>query len=224
MDAALKALADYDGKNAQLLQAGEPREKARYYVGRIPCLRAVVKASKSDEDKLIYNKQVVDSLVAALRTGQYPQGRESLEKVVAAGGKLGSYAAYSLIGADFAMKNDAADANVLANQKAWMADLQNFLTKFPDADEAPDVLLQLASANEFNGEEEEAHKQYAKVVEAYPGTDAARKAAGSLRRLDLAGKSLALEGHGPPERSRSTRRSTAARRCWSSSGRAGRRR
>ena len=28
----------------------------------------------ADEDKLIYDKQVVDSLVAALRTGQYPQG------------------------------------------------------------------------------------------------------------------------------------------------------
>ena len=196
VDAALKALADYDGKNAQLMQAGGPREKARYYVGRIAYLRAVVKASKADDEKLIYDKQVVDCLVAALRTGQYPQGRESLDKVVAAGGKLGTYAAYSLIGTDFAMKNDAADANVLANQKAWMADLQNFLTKFPDADEAPDVLLQLASANEFNGEEEEAHKQYAKVVEAYPKADAARKAAGSLRRLELTGKSLALKGTG----------------------------
>ena len=38
VDAALKALADYDGKNAQLMQAGGPREKARYYVGRIPYL------------------------------------------------------------------------------------------------------------------------------------------------------------------------------------------
>ena len=77
-----------------------------------------------------------------------------------------------------------------------MADLQDFLAKYADADEAPEVLLQLASANEFNGEEDEAHKQYAKVVEAYPGTEAAKKAAGSLRRLDLVGKSLVLKGTG----------------------------
>ena len=77
-----------------------------------------------------------------------------------------------------------------------MADLQEFLTKFPQADEAPEVLLQLASANEFNAEEEEARKQYAKVVESYPGTEAAKKAAGSLRRLDLVGKSFALKGTG----------------------------
>ena len=76
VDTALKALADYDGKNAALMQGG-PRDKAQYYVGRIPYLRAVVKASKTAEDKLIYNKQVVDSLVAALRTGDYPQGRDA---------------------------------------------------------------------------------------------------------------------------------------------------
>jgi thiol-disulfide isomerase/thioredoxin len=33
-------------------------------------------------------------------------------------------------------------------------------------------------------------------VESYPGTNAARKAAGSLRRLDLEGKALAIKGTG----------------------------
>ena len=41
------------------------------------------------------------------------------------GGKLGSYSAYSLIGADFALKNGQPGANVLANQKAWMAGLES---------------------------------------------------------------------------------------------------
>jgi thiol-disulfide isomerase/thioredoxin len=196
VDAALKALADYDGKNANLMQAGGPRDKAQYYTGRVRYLRAVVSALKSDEEKLIYDKQVVDCLVEALRTGAYPQGRESLEKVTARGGKLGSYSAYRLINVDFTMKNDENLANVLANQKAWMADLQGFLNKYAGADEVPDALLQLASANEFNGEEDEAGKQYAKVVQNHPGTEAARKAAGSLRRLELVGKELALKGSG----------------------------
>jgi thiol-disulfide isomerase/thioredoxin len=195
VDTALKALADYDGKNAALMQ-GAPRERAGYYVGRIKYLRDIVKESKSPEDKLIYDKQVVDCLVAALRSDAYPQGREALEKVAAAGGKLGSYAAYSVIGADFAMKNNEPGANVLANQKAWMAGLEAFLAKHAEADEAPEALLQLASANEFNGEEDVAHKQYAKVAETYAGTESAKKAAGSLRRLELVGKSLALKGTG----------------------------
>src|SRR5205823_12594172 len=134
--------------------------------------------------QLSYNKQAVDSLVAALRSGFYPQGRKVLDAFVDKGGKLGSYAAYSLIGAEFAMENEQPGANVLANQKNWMADLENFLAKFPQADEAPDVLLQLAIANEFNADEDPARKQYAKVIQDYPGTEAAKKAAGSLRRLD----------------------------------------
>src|SRR5206468_974345 len=120
MDAALRALADYDGKNAPLLQSGEKRDHAQYYVGRIPPLRAVVKASKTAEDQLSYNKQVVDSLVAALRTGSYPQGRKLLEEVIDKGDKLASYAAHNLIGAEFAMRNDEPGANVLVNQKKWM--------------------------------------------------------------------------------------------------------
>ena len=112
------------------------------------------------------------------------------------GGKLASYAAYSLIDADFAMKNDEPGANVLANQKKWMADLEDFLAKFPDSDEVPSVLLHLANANEFNAEEEKAREQYGKLVESYPATDAGKKAAGALRRLDLVGKSLAIKGTG----------------------------
>jgi thiol-disulfide isomerase/thioredoxin len=196
VDAALKALADYDSKNSALLQSGQKREIAKYHLGRIQHLQAVIKALKNDEDRLSYNKQVVDSLVAALRSGAYPQGKEVLEKLIEKGGKIGSYSAYSLINAKFAMENEQPGANVLANQKNWMADLENFLAKFPQADEAPEVLLQLAIANEFNADEDPARKQYAKVIQDYPGTEAAKKAAGSLRRLDLVGKPLGLKGTG----------------------------
>ncbi len=77
VDAALKALADYDIKNAPLLQGGQNENIARYNIGRVPLLRAMVKVSKNPEDQLDYNKQVVDSLVAALRTGLYPQGKKT---------------------------------------------------------------------------------------------------------------------------------------------------
>jgi thiol-disulfide isomerase/thioredoxin len=196
VDAALKALADYDVKSAPLVQGGEKDKIVRYHLGRVPLLRAVAKASKNDEDQLSYNKQVVDSLVAALRTGLYPQGRKPLDATVAEGGKRGSYAAYSLIDAEFAMNNDKPGANVLANQKKWMADLEKFLTNFPDSDEVPSVLLHLANANEFNAEEELARKQYSKLVESYAATDPGKKAAGALRRLDLEGKSLDIKGTG----------------------------
>jgi thiol-disulfide isomerase/thioredoxin len=196
MDAALKALADFDVQNAPLLQSGDKQKIARYHHSRIPLLRAVVKVSKSPEDALSYNKQVVDSLIAALRTDLYPQAKEPLASAVADGGKLGSYAAYRSIEVEFAMKNDEPGANVLANQKKWMADLEGFLEKFPESDEAPDVLVQLASANEFNADEDKARKQYAEVVAKYSASEASKKAGGALRRLDLVGKPFAIKGTG----------------------------
>ena len=178
------------------LQAGEKRSIARYHVSRIPLLRAIVKESANDDEKLGYNKQVVDSLIAAFRTGHYPQGRKPLETIIKEGGKLAPYAAYSLIDADFAIRNDEPGANFVANQKKWMAELEEFLEKFSDSDEAAPVLFHLANANEFNADEAKAREQYARLVKNYAGTEAGKKAAGALRRLDLAGKELSIAGTG----------------------------
>ena len=159
-----------------------------------------------------YNKQVVDSLISALRTGLYPEGRKPLEAIIKEGGKLASYAAYSLIDADFAMKNDEDGANFVANQKKWMAELEKFLDKFPESEEAAPVLFHLANANEFNAEEAKAREQYGRLVKDYAATDAGKKAAGALRRLDLAGKPLDDYGNRPSRTRRSIHRSIAASR------------
>lgn len=196
MEAALRKLADYDVKNAPLVQSGDPEKIVRYHHGRVPLLRDLVKAAPAPEEKVNYNKQVVDSLIGAIRTGLYPQGKQPLATIIADGGKLGSYAAYRSVEVDFAMANEKPGANVLANQKKWMSDLEAFLEKFAESDEAPDVLLQLASANEYNGEEKVARDQYVKVVDRYPASEASKKAAGAVRRLDLVGNTLALKGPG----------------------------
>jgi len=195
MELALKELADYDMKNAPLPGA-DKKKIVEYHVGRIRLLRAIVNHSKIDEEKLGYNKQAVDSLISALRTGQYPAGRKPLEEIKKKGGKLGTYASYSLINADFAIMNDEEGANFVANQKKWMGELEKFLVEFPESDEAALVLFHLANANEFNAEEVKAREQYERLVKDYAATDTGKKAAGALRRLDLVGKPLALAGTG----------------------------
>ena len=112
------------------------------------------------------------------------------------GGRLASYAAYSLIDADFAIKNDDDGANFVANQKTWMADLEKFLDTFADSDEAAPVLFHLANANEFNADEAKAREQYGRLVKDYAATEAGKKAAGALRRLDLTGKPIQIAGTG----------------------------
>jgi thiol-disulfide isomerase/thioredoxin len=193
LEAALKELAQYDGQAPNLNVA---KEVAQFHVGRIPLLRNVVKAAQNPDEQLVYDKQIVDSLAAAYQTGLYPKGLEPLNVYIEQGGKAGSYAAFRKLSAEFAARNDEPGANVMQSQKKWMADLKAFLDKYPKADEAPDALLQLASINEFNAEEDEARKYYDRLARDFPQTDDGQKAAGALRRLDLVGKPFALKGAG----------------------------
>ena len=126
--------------------------------------------------------------------------------IIADGGKLGSYAAYCMIDAEFAMNNNAPGANILANQKKWMADLEEFLKSSPNSDEVPPVLLHLANANEFNAEEKKAREQYGKLVEGLCRDRRRQESGRRPRRLDLAGQPLVIKGTGCKMR-RSTRRS-----------------
>lgn len=192
VETALKALASYDEANAS---AESKTALAQFHRGRIPLLQAVIKVAKTPEDRLIYNKQIVDSLAAAYQTGLFAAGLSSLDKLVESeqGSKLGTYAAFRKIFAEFAAKNDEG-GNVMANQKKWMAELKDFVDKNPKADESPDALLQLASAHEYNAEEDEAKTFYNALTRAFADTDQGRKAAGALKRLDLVGKPLDIKG------------------------------
>jgi thiol-disulfide isomerase/thioredoxin len=193
VEAALKALAEYDNANAKVQAEGDKKELAQFHVGRIPLLRAVVKALPPEE-QLTYNRQIVDSLAAAYQTGFYTEGLKLLDTLAKADGKTAPYAAFRKVSAEFAAKNDEPGANMMAIQKAWMNDLEAFLNKYPKSDEAPDALIQLASAHEFNAEEDDARKYYERLAHDFPETDAGKKAAGAIKRLDLVGKPFDLRG------------------------------
>jgi thiol-disulfide isomerase/thioredoxin len=198
MEAALKELAGYDQANSSVLTGGDKKAIAQYHLGRVPLLRGVIKASKAPEESLSYNRQVVDSLVAAIQTGLFPAGEKAIEQAVKedASGKLVSYAAFRKIAADFALRNEEPGTNLMANQKKWMGDLKGFLDAYPRSEEAPDALLQLASAYEFNAEEEEARKYYTQLAQDFSASEPGKKAAGALRRLDLVGKPLVVKATG----------------------------
>jgi thiol-disulfide isomerase/thioredoxin len=200
LDSALKDLARYDEENARILAGVDKKAIAQYHISRVPLLNAVVKSAKPGDEPMAYKKQIIDSLVAAVQTGLYPNGIKIIDRLVAddqgQGGKLDSYAAFRKVAADFALKNGDPDANLIVNQKRWMTDLKGFLDKYPKSDEAPDAFLQLASAFEFNAEEDEARKYYSQLAQDFPASEAGKKAAGALRRLDLVGKSIVLKGTG----------------------------
>ena len=197
--AATQALVAYDNsKESQALQSsGVPKDLARFHVGRIAPLREIVKAAEAAGDpkvELDHQKLIVDSLSAALATGQYPQGAKLLEDLSAKGGKIGTYAAFKQIESDFALQNAVNQGNVAFAQEEWLDKLKAFVEKYPQCDEAPQALLFLGSTNEMNGKESEGRKSYGILAKDYPTTEWGKKAAGALRRLDVVGKPFAFKG------------------------------
>lgn len=192
---AMAALAAYDKANeAQIV--GAPKEVAQFHVGRVAPLNRIVKAAEGAGDAKVlldHQKLIVDSLAAAYSTGTYSTAAKYLEDLATKGGKVGSYAAYKMIEAEFTLQN-ANQGNFLAIQDAWLGKLKGFVEKYPQSDEAPQALLLLASTNEMNGREADARKYYAQLAEQAPATEWGKKAAGALRRLDLDGKPLDLKG------------------------------
>jgi thiol-disulfide isomerase/thioredoxin len=194
--AALQALATFDGQNANVVALGDKRKAAEYYRDRIKLLRDVVKLVTAPEEQTNYHKQIADSLAGAYQTELFPDGVQLLDALVREGGPVASYAAYRKIMAENALKVEQPGANQMALQKEFLANLETFLNKYPQSDEAPEALFQLASFNEFNAEEEQARKYYSRLAAQFAQTDPGKKAAGALRRLDLVGKSVELKGAG----------------------------
>ncbi len=192
MEQSLTALADHDAKAMEVLTSGDPKAMASYYYDRAQLLRKVVDIAPESE-RLVYEKEIVNSLAAAYQTGEYADGLKGLDRLIEAGGPLASYAAFRKVLADYALKASDPDKIVEA-QEAWVTGLEKFLKDYPNAEELPDALLQLASVNEFNGDEEAARKYYGQLAKDHPQSEPGEKAAGALKRLNLVGQPIDLKG------------------------------
>ena len=214
MDAALKALADYDKANAKLQATATRRTLAQFHVGRIPLLRTRSSRSpRTPEDQLSYNKQIVDSLVAAYQTGLYPNGLQGPRRHDRRGdGKLASYAAFRKIGAEFAMQERRAGRQPPGQPEEVDGRPQGLPRQVSASPTRPPTpCSSSASANEFNAEEDEARKYYTKLVESFPDTPSRQEGRRGPAAARPGGQAARPQGDGPPGRGDRHRRSTSGK-------------
>jgi thiol-disulfide isomerase/thioredoxin len=98
---------------------------------------------------------------------------------------------------DYVMKTQATGADQAKLQEEWQRTLEQFVAAYPQCSETPEAMLQLAMYREYAGQEAEAKRWYGRIVSEFPGTPAARKAAGAQTRLDAVGKVLSFRGKSP---------------------------
>lgn len=175
----------------------------KYYKQVENVLIELVNESKTDEERAQWTRQLLDTVAAAVQSGNYPNGvarLKRLEEEIAAGAPkspLVAVARYRWKLAEYAAAMQDAKGNNETLQKihaTWLKDLEDFLDENPKAEDAPDASLQLAVALEFGGKLDKAKTWYQRIVNDYADAPAAARAAGALERIDLEGKSPALSG------------------------------
>ena len=179
----------------QLLKAG-PAERPELVVEQLKLLEQIV-ASSPESDFDFWVRQCAETIAAAVQESAISDGIERLgqlgEKVVD-NKELSAFVAFRLASSRYVAGMLAKDADLEAVQNAWLADLAEYVTDYPDSPESAEAMLQIGISEEFASNDEAALAQYERIVAAFPESAASRKAAGAARRLTSVGKNLSLTG------------------------------
>ncbi|MES1213528.1 MAG: redoxin domain-containing protein, partial [Singulisphaera sp.] len=144
--------------------------------------------------------QAADFMSATVQSGIWPEGVDRLAELHGklakdpAAEELASYVEFRHLTAQYgaALARGEQFDKVQAN---WLASLEKFVKDHPKSGDTAEAMLQLAMAQEFAGQDEEAKKWYGEIRTNFPESGTARKATGAIARLDCVGKVIGLKGN-----------------------------
>jgi len=181
-------------------QKAETEKVKKLKVERVALIEQLLPNLKEKEDRVLWTKQLVDTLTEGLTSNTNPEFDAELkriEKKVAGGldSELATYAQFSAMQAEYIRQTSAPNANNFqAIQDNWLKTLNAFVTANPKAPETAEALLHLAIESEFAGNQQVSIGHYTAIQTNFPQAPAAKKAAGSINRLQSVGKPFALQG------------------------------
>ena len=148
-------------------------------------------------------RQVADTISAAVQSGTCPDGADRLKTLFEklqksdADKALAAYVRFRQLTAAYVLSMQAKKADYAKIQAEWLKTLEQYISDYPAAADAAEAMLQLAISQEFTGQDDDAKKWYVRIVNEFPNSAAAKKAAGAQTRLDAVGKSIVLRGQSP---------------------------
>ncbi len=183
-------------------QPAKPEEFEKYHATRFQYLAKLAEVSASAEERDSWQRQLIEGIFAATQSGTYAGGLPELQRMEAAFAKSAKdapiypYVIFRRLLTGYMLDlNKAAVADRQKIQEELMKSLEEFTTQFPQADDRPDAMLQLAVTHDLNSKPAEAAKWYTAIAKDHPDSRAAVRAKGSLLRLSLKGEKLALTGN-----------------------------
>jgi thiol-disulfide isomerase/thioredoxin len=194
-DDTQKSLADLEDLD-KLMAKATPEQQAAYTAKRADLLERIANSAKTPEDRAQWLRQLTDMIGAAVQMGNCPDGAERLQKLFdqlqknEADANMAAYVKFRQMMAAYALAWQAPKPNSEKIQADWLKSLEAFLKEYPTASDASEAMLQLAIADEFSGQEDDAVKWYGRIEKEFPDSAAAKKAVGAHTRLESEGKTI----------------------------------
>jgi hypothetical protein len=182
-----------------LAKANTPSDIISAAMRQVEVLSQLAAKSKPEE-RTSWLRQIADTLQLAASNGPASDHAAldrlaSLSREVAQsmpGSSLAAYIAFRELGADYSAKISSPDVDVTKAQQAWHDRLVAFVQSYPEAEDAPTAMMELAAVSESLGRKDEARSWYQQVAKSFPGKPAGMQAQGNLHWLDLQGQVLHL--------------------------------
>ena len=195
-----KLFTQLEKLDAEAATAVAPAALARVNAKRADVLKKLIEKANSTEERATWTRQFADTISGAVQTGGFPKGVKMLAEMTkklskdARNRDLTAYTKYRFMLASYTYDMQAPKADYAKIQDKWLEDLEQFVDDFPKSNDTAEAMLQLATAQEFSGEEDAAKKWYDRILKDFAKADVAKKAAGAKRRLDCVGRSIPLAG------------------------------
>lgn len=199
-DEMQKMIADVDAIEQKIQAARSPREKAGLHEQQAKLLRQMASKAATQNDQVIWIRQLADTLGTAAQTGDYPAGLKKLYDLYAELAKqdeeaeLTGYVKYRWMTTNYSLQLQRKDAKFEEIQEDWLSQLEEFVEAYPKTADAADAMLQLAIAEEYAGNDKKALRWYEEIAGSEGRDTVARKAQGAITRLTSVGKPISLSG------------------------------
>jgi len=196
-----KLLASFDELDRDVSGARTASEKKKAYDKMADTISRLALEAEEEVDSLNWSRQFADSITAAFQSGDYPIGLEKLNEFATElkqskkSSEAVALVTYRYINADFGAKLNDSKVDIADAQSDWLIALEKFTEDYPKDENTPDAMMQLAMADEFEGEKENAGKWYRKVSTDFSESQFAEKASGAIKRLNSIGTKMPLTGN-----------------------------
>ena len=202
-EASRQLLAKLEQYDAAINRATSPKELAGLNGHRANLLMELASKAKTTNDRALWVRQFADVVSTAVQSGGFPDGVRQLEGLykqlakIKADKDLAGYVKFRQMTASYflSLNVDNPSADYFGKVQAdWLKQLEQYTKNYPRSPDTAEAMLQLANAQEFAGNEEQANRWYARIIKEFPSAQCAKKASGARVRLNSVGKLLNLHG------------------------------